>query len=56
MDAEANEGIGKFTSKYATNEVSLLIPAGNAAGAYTSTLTWTLGNAPSYPVNAPEEN
>ncbi|MBW1622247.1 WxL domain-containing protein [Lactiplantibacillus plantarum] len=47
MDAEANEGIGKFTSKYATNEVSLLIPAGNTAGAYTSTLTWTLGNAPS---------
>ncbi|AVW11568.1 WxL domain-containing protein [Lactiplantibacillus paraplantarum] len=47
MAATANEGIGKFTSKYATDKVSLLIPAGNAAGAYKSTLTWTLGNAPS---------
>ncbi|PRO93804.1 WxL domain-containing protein [Lactiplantibacillus pentosus] len=47
LGAVANEGIGKFTSAYAKTDVSLLVPAGNSAGAYTSTLTWTLGNAPS---------
>lgn len=47
VTAAVNEGIGLFTTTHTTDNVSLLVPAGNAAGAYQSTLTWTLSNAPS---------
>jgi len=47
LGANADEGIGKFTAGYTKENVQLLVPAGNSAGSYSSTLTWTLGNAPS---------
>lgn len=47
LSADAEEGIGIFDLSHTTDQVSLLVPAGNAAGAYSSTLTWTLNNAPS---------
>jgi len=47
LSADAEEGIGIFDMSHTTDQVSLLVPAGNAAGAYKSTLTWTLNNAPS---------
>lgn len=37
-------GIGLWTSTYA--KVTLDVPAGNVQGDYSSTLTWTLNNAP----------
>lgn len=41
-------GVGDWFSKYKAedHDVSLYIPAGNVQGAYKSTLTWTLNNAP----------
>lgn len=47
LGANADEGIGKFTAGYTKENVQLLVPAGNSAGSYSATLTWTLGNAPS---------
>ncbi|AVK63994.1 cell surface protein [Lactobacillus sp. CBA3606] len=47
LSADAGEGIGVFTMTHDKDNVSLNVPAGNAAGAYKSTLTWTLTNAPS---------
>jgi len=47
LSADENEGIGVFDMAHATNQVSLKVPAGNSAGAYKSTMTWTLNNAPS---------
>ncbi|WP_048001060.1 WxL domain-containing protein [Lactiplantibacillus herbarum] len=47
LGANADEGIGVFTAAYAKENVQLLVPAGNSAGSYAATLTWTLGNAPS---------
>ncbi|RRK10255.1 WxL domain-containing protein [Lactiplantibacillus garii] len=47
VTAAVNEGIGEFTTTHDKADVSLLVPAGNSAGAYKSTLTWTLSNAPS---------
>lgn len=46
VTADAEEGIGHFTTTHTQDNVSLLVPAGNSAGAYASTLTWTLTNAP----------
>ncbi|AVK61423.1 cell surface protein [Lactobacillus sp. CBA3605] len=47
LSADAGEGIGIFTMTHDKDNVSLNVPAGNSAGAYKSTLTWTLTNAPS---------
>ena len=47
LGANADKGIGKFTAAYTNDNVQLLVPAGNSAGSYSATLTWTLGNAPS---------
>lgn len=47
VTAAAGEGIGQFTTTHDASDVSLLVPAGNSAGAYTAKLTWTLSNAPS---------
>ncbi|BDZ32251.1 WxL domain-containing protein [Lactiplantibacillus sp. WILCCON 0030] len=47
LSADENEGIGVYDMSHTTDQVSLLVPAGNSAGAYKSTLTWTLSNAPS---------
>lgn len=46
LSAAAGEGVGAYTKAYSGNDVHLEVPAGNIAGKYTSTLTWTLGNAP----------
>lgn len=46
LTAQSGDGIGKFTATHAADKVSLLVPAGNSAGKYQATLTWTLANAP----------
>lgn len=46
FSADKGAGIGTWSSTYATSNVTLDIPAGNVAGDYTSTLTWTLVNTP----------
>ena len=45
--AAAGDGIGAYTATYNPTDASLMVPAGNAGGSYSSTLTWTLSNAPS---------
>lgn len=47
LNAAAGQGVGAFTAKYGNNDASLSVPAGNIGGSYTSTLSWTLTNAPS---------
>lgn len=47
LSADAEEGIGIFRMSHTEDQVSLAVPAGNSAGSYSSTLTWTLNNAPS---------
>ncbi|BDZ29863.1 WxL domain-containing protein [Lactiplantibacillus sp. WILCCON 0030] len=47
--ADRNAGIGAWKTTYASDQASLNIPAGNVAGSYTSTLTWSLTNAPEAP-------
>lgn len=42
--ADKGDGVGTWANTYKT--ASLVVPAGNAAGSYTSTLTWTLTNTP----------
>lgn len=46
--AAANHGIGTWLNTYSAQDDSakLAIPGGNQAGSYTSTLTWTLADAP----------
>jgi len=44
--AQEGNGIGVWNNQYAQTDAHLLIPSGNVAGSYTSTLTWTLTNAP----------
>lgn len=46
--AAANAGLGTWLNTYTAgdNSANLHIPAGNTAGSYTSTLTWTLADAP----------
>ncbi len=50
MTAAADSGMGswkgKFKTNTGTNSVTLTIPSGNKVGSYTSTLTWSLNNAP----------
>jgi len=46
LTAGAGEGVGAFSLKHNNADVTLTIPAGNVAGKYKSTLTWTLANAP----------
>lgn len=51
MTAAQNGGMGSWKGKFKTaddsaNSVTLYIPAGNKTGQYTSTLTWSLSNAP----------
>ncbi|MBC1417707.1 WxL domain-containing protein [Listeria fleischmannii] len=50
MAAAADSGMGSWKGKFKTgtgaNSVTLTIPAGNKVGSYTSTLTWSLNNAP----------
>lgn len=47
LNAPAGAGIGAYTASYGNTDASLMVPAGNAGGSYSSTLTWTLSNAPS---------
>ncbi|ETY72913.1 WxL domain-containing protein [Lactiplantibacillus fabifermentans] len=47
LTAQTNEGIGAFTLTHDADNVSLKVPAGTVSGAYKSTLTWSLTNAPS---------
>ncbi|MFD1418654.1 WxL domain-containing protein [Companilactobacillus keshanensis] len=46
VDATAGEGIGAYTGTFASGDASLYVPAGNIGGSYTSTLTWSLLDAP----------
>lgn len=45
--AAAGAGVGAYTTNYDAGDASLYVPAGNLQGAYTSTVTWTLSDAPS---------
>ncbi|MQS53574.1 WxL domain-containing protein [Companilactobacillus mishanensis] len=47
LGAVAGTGIGDFTQKHETSDVTIDIPQGNVAGTYQANLTWTLSNAPS---------
>lgn len=43
---KAHVGVGEFSDSFQAGDASLTIPAGSTvAGAYTSTLTWTLSDA-----------
>ncbi|WP_129044762.1 WxL domain-containing protein [Companilactobacillus metriopterae] len=44
LSATANNGIGEYTDTFTNDQAILKYPAGNTAGSYTSTLTWTLVN------------
>lgn len=46
LNAAAGAGVGSFTASYEPTDASLAVPAGNIGGSYSSTLTWTLANAP----------
>lgn len=46
FSATQGAGIGTWKNTHALTDVTLDIPAGNVAGDYTSTLTWTLTDAP----------
>ncbi|GEP25299.1 WxL domain-containing protein [Lentilactobacillus diolivorans] len=46
VSAAAGKGVGAYTGTYGSTDASLEVPAGNIGGSYSSTLTWTLGNAP----------
>jgi len=47
LDAALGKGVGAYSAAYEPTDASLMVPAGNIGGSYTSTLTWTLSNAPS---------
>ncbi|MFC6202640.1 WxL domain-containing protein [Lactiplantibacillus nangangensis] len=49
FSASQNAGLGTWGNKHELSDVTLDIPAGNVAGTYTSTLTWTLTSAPTVP-------
>jgi hypothetical protein len=44
--ADGTQGVGVNTDTYDKANASLDVPAGNVAGDYTATLTWTLSDAP----------
>lgn len=46
MSADKDKGLGTWADSYDKKETTLSIPAGNYAGQYGSTMTWTLSNAP----------
>ena len=46
VSAKAGSGVGAYTVTYGSTDASLKVPAGNIGGSYSSTLTWTLANAP----------
>lgn len=46
VKAAAGDGVGAYTGTYSPTDASLKVPAGNIGGSYSSTLTWTLTNAP----------
>mgnify|MGYP003365055085 CR=1 FL=1 len=46
LSAAAGSGVGDFKTTYAPTDATLSVPAGNIGGSYSSTLTWTLNNAP----------
>lgn len=46
LSAAAGSGVGAYTGTYGATDASLKVPAGNIGGSYSSTLTWTLANAP----------
>ncbi len=46
LNAPVGEGVGAYTAAYGATDASLFVPAGNIGGSYSSTLTWTLSNAP----------
>lgn len=46
MSAAANQGMGTWADSFDQSGVKLTVPAGNLAGAYSSTLTWSLVDAP----------
>lgn len=45
MVAQKDTGLGTWAEDFGSN-VQLVVPAGNYAGAYTATVTWTLSDAP----------
>lgn len=47
LSAAPKAGVGAYTTSYNSTDASLAVPAGNVGGSYSSTLTWTLANAPS---------
>ncbi|EOL45213.1 WxL domain-containing protein [Enterococcus caccae] len=46
MLAAKDKGLGTWADSYDKKDTQLMIPAGNFAGEYGATLTWTLSNAP----------
>lgn len=46
MSAEIDKGMGSWANVFDKTQTKLMIPAGNYAGEYGATLTWTLTNAP----------
>ncbi|HEY4431740.1 MAG TPA: WxL domain-containing protein [Paenibacillus sp.] len=46
MVAKGNTGLGTWVDKFNASNVTIDIPAGNLAGDYTSTLYWSLLDAP----------
>ncbi|MDT6951923.1 WxL domain-containing protein [Companilactobacillus alimentarius] len=47
LSAPAGTGVGAYTASYGNGDAELKVPAGNIGGSYSSTLNWTLSNAPS---------
>ena len=46
FNASAGQGVGTFEATYGPGDANLYVPAGDVGGSYSSTLTWTLSNAP----------
>jgi len=46
LSAPAGTGVGDFKTTYSAKDATLSVPAGNIGGSYSSTLPWTLNNAP----------
>jgi len=46
MTSAVNAGLGTWDDEMNTQNVTLKVPAGNLAGSYQATLTWTLTDAP----------
>ncbi|EOL45212.1 WxL domain-containing protein [Enterococcus caccae] len=46
MDAKAKAGMGTWEELFDASKLTVKVPAGNFAGEYVSTLTWTMLDAP----------